>query len=67
MVKNSDPGTQVVGIDHIEQLAQLSLINLQKSYRSELENKKIKIVCGDGRQGYKDEAPYDAIHVGAAA
>lgn len=22
---------------------------------------------GDGRNGYKEEAPYDAIHVGAAA
>lgn len=22
---------------------------------------------GDGRQGYPEEAPYDAIHVGAAA
>lgn len=25
------------------------------------------LVEGDGRQGYKDKAPYDAIHVGAAA
>ena len=24
-------------------------------------------VVGDGRQGYPEEAPYDAIHVGAAA
>ena len=28
MVKNSDPGTQVVGIEHIEPLAQLSVTNL---------------------------------------
>ena len=67
MVKNSDPGTQVVGIEHIEPLAQLSVTNLQKSYSSELESGKIKIICGDGRLGYIDEAPYDAIHVGAAA
>lgn len=25
------------------------------------------IVVGDGRHGYKENAPYDAIHVGAAA
>jgi protein-L-isoaspartate(D-aspartate) O-methyltransferase len=25
------------------------------------------MVAGDGRQGYSDLAPYDAIHVGAAA
>ena len=24
-------------------------------------------VVGDGRLGYKENAPYDAIHVGAAA
>ena len=25
----------------------------------------IEIVCGDGRKGYEQEAPYDVIHVGA--
>ena len=25
------------------------------------------LIVGDGRQGYKDAGPYDAIHVGAAA
>lgn len=27
----------------------------------------ISITVGDGRKGYPDEAPYNAIHVGAAA
>jgi len=27
----------------------------------------ILVVAGDGRLGYPDGAPYDAIHVGAAA
>ena len=27
----------------------------------------MKIVCGDGRLGWPADAPYDAIHVGAAA
>ena len=30
-----------------------------------MENKQIVIVCGDGRKGYLENAPYDAIHVGA--
>jgi protein-L-isoaspartate(D-aspartate) O-methyltransferase len=25
------------------------------------------MVVGDGREGYPDEGPYDAIHVGASA
>ena len=29
--------------------------------------KRIEIVCGDGRLGYPKYAPYNAIHVGAAA
>ena len=36
------------------------------SYKEALESGSIRIVCGDGRLGYKDCAPYDAIHVGAA-
>ena len=41
--------TAVVGIEHIEELADLSKTNLKKSYLYELATKKIKIVCGDGR------------------
>ncbi|VDP96882.1 unnamed protein product [Trichobilharzia regenti] len=29
--------------------------------------KQLKLVTGDGRQGWPADAPYDAIHVGAAA
>ena len=35
-----------------------------------LLNNQICILCsvvGDGRRGYRESAPYDAIHVGAAA
>ena len=28
------------------------------------QKNKIKIVVGDGRQGYPQDAPYDAIHAG---
>ena len=52
MVKVSEGGTQIVGIEHIEPLTQLSIENLKKSYYKELESGKIKIICGDGRNGY---------------
>ena len=57
----------VVGIEHIDELAQLSTENLNKNHSEELETGKIKIVIGDGREGYLENAPYDVIHVGAAA
>ena len=56
-----------MGIEHIENLAQLSIQNLNKSYSQEIKDKKIKIVVGDGRLGYEPEAPYDVINVGAGS
>lgn len=32
-----------------------------------MENKQVQIHAGDGRLGWAPEAPYDVIHVGAAA
>ena len=55
MVKTNEPSkgeTLVVGIEHIVDLAKGSLQNLSRSYRPQLESGQIKIVCGDGRQGY---------------
>ena len=34
---------------------------------SYLTSGRVKMVVGDGREGYAEFAPYDAIHVGAAA
>eukprot|EP00350_Pseudokeronopsis_sp_OXSARD2_P010950 CAMPEP_0170551766 /NCGR_PEP_ID=MMETSP0211-20121228/9763_1 /TAXON_ID=311385 /ORGANISM="Pseudokeronopsis sp., Strain OXSARD2" /LENGTH=162 /DNA_ID=CAMNT_0010859129 /DNA_START=57 /DNA_END=545 /DNA_ORIENTATION=+ len=58
---------KVVGIEHIEGLAEFSSENLGKSYSEPLSKGIIEIVCGDGRLGYEKYAPYDVIHVGAAA
>ncbi|XP_077998364.1 protein-L-isoaspartate(D-aspartate) O-methyltransferase-like [Glandiceps talaboti] len=58
---------KVVGIDHIPELVQLGDTNTRKSYSHLLTSGRIKLVCGDGRNGYAAEGPYDAIHVGAAA
>jgi len=59
---------KVVGIDHIPQLVDWSIDNLKRDELGEaLDIGKITVVAGDGRLGYPEHAPYDAIHVGAAA
>ena len=60
---------KVVGVDHIQGLTDLATKNMRKSEegRRLLDNGKVEIILGDGRKGYPEEAPYDAIHVGAAA
>lgn len=60
---------KVVGIDHIQGLVDLARQNMQRSEegRRLLETGKVELIKGDGRKGYKEGGPYDAIHVGAAA
>ena len=68
MVKSPDSKeTLVVGIEHIDPLVTMSKENLIKSYDEEIESNKIKIVNGDGRKGYPENAPYDVIHVDASS
>lgn len=59
--------TAVVGIEHLQELADFGRANLNKEYSEELNSNRMKIVVGDGRKGYENEAPYDVIHVGASA
>ncbi|XP_035242241.1 l-isoaspartyl protein carboxyl methyltransferase, like isoform X1 [Anguilla anguilla] len=61
------PTGRVVGIEHIDELVQESLRNIRADDPELLTSGRIKIVVGDGRLGFPDGAPYDAIHVGAAA
>lgn len=56
-----------VGIEHIPELTEMSIHNINKDNPELLKSERILVVTGDGRQGYPDKAPYDAIHVGAAA
>ncbi|XP_044149088.1 protein-L-isoaspartate(D-aspartate) O-methyltransferase-like isoform X2 [Bufo gargarizans] len=58
---------KVVGIDHIEKLVLDSVQNVQQDDPELLSTGRVKFVVGDGRLGYPEEGPYDAIHVGAAA
>ena len=64
-----EPGGQVVGVDHIQQLVDLANENMAKSHngKGKLGSGQVKFVKADGRLGWKEGAPYDAIHVGAAA
>ncbi|KAK0449827.1 protein-L-isoaspartate O-methyltransferase [Desarmillaria tabescens] len=62
------PSGQVVGIEHIPELVDWSAENLRKDGLAEaLDKEEIELVVGDGRLGYEQGGPYDAIHVGAAA
>ncbi|KAI5790345.1 protein-L-isoaspartate O-methyltransferase [Pyronema domesticum] len=61
------PNGLVVGIEHIPQLVNLSLANLQNNTVSSPSSTVIQILQSDGRLGHSESAPYDAIHVGAAA
>jgi len=58
-----------VGIDHIDSLVEESIRNVRKddSLGTLLDSQQMKLIVGDGYQGYPEGAPYDAIHVGAAA
>ncbi|KAJ2714868.1 hypothetical protein H4R19_001507 [Coemansia spiralis] len=57
----------VVGIDHIPELVRGSEDALERHYPEWVRSRRVQLVVGDGRHGYADGAPYDCIHVGAAA
>ncbi|CAL8088228.1 unnamed protein product [Calicophoron daubneyi] len=69
------PTGVAVGIEHIDELTKLAKDNVNRWYRgtsaarnSGVEiDRQLKLVTGDGRLGWPEDAPYDAIHVGAAA
>uniref|UniRef100_A0A2K6FLX9 Protein-L-isoaspartate(D-aspartate) O-methyltransferase n=1 Tax=Propithecus coquereli TaxID=379532 RepID=A0A2K6FLX9_PROCO len=58
---------KVIGIDHIKEIVEDSINNVRKDDPTLLSSGRLHLVVGDGRMGYAPEAPYDAIHVGAAA
>ena len=63
------PGGTVVGVEHLQPLVDLGTKNTRSSPEGSelLVNGGIKYVKADGRLGHPEGAPYDAIHVGAAA
>ncbi|KAF5476671.1 hypothetical protein F2P56_003385 [Juglans regia] len=62
------PQGRVVGVEHIPELVSSSISNIQKSAAAPLlKEGSLSVHAGDGRLGWPEHAPYDAIHVGAAA
>lgn len=57
----------VVGIEHIKDLCEFAKKNIGKHHQNLLDEGKILLIQGDGRNGYKEKGPYNGIHVGAAA
>ncbi len=54
----------VVGVEHIPELAELTKKNLAKAGYGQ---SNIIVKAADGRLGEPENAPFDAIHVGAAS
>lgn len=65
--KMMDDEGLVVGIEHIPQLYELGVKNISKNHSNLIKDKKIILLESDGRLGALDYAPYNCIHVGAAA
>ncbi|KAG2676019.1 hypothetical protein I3760_12G032700 [Carya illinoinensis] len=62
------PQGRVVGVEHIPELVSSSIQNIQKGAAAPLlKEGSLSVHVGDGRLGWPEHAPYDAIHVGAAA
>jgi len=61
------PNGHVTGIDHIQDLVDDSRVNINNWDPRKFNCGKIELETADGREGYAKNAPYDAIHVGAAA
>eukprot|EP00123_Amoebidium_parasiticum_P021240 comp6392_c0_seq1/m.2190 comp6392_c0_seq1/g.2190 ORF comp6392_c0_seq1/g.2190 comp6392_c0_seq1/m.2190 type:complete len:256 (-) comp6392_c0_seq1:87-854(-) len=60
------PSGRVHGLEHIPQLVEWSIANAKKG-NPDLLNTNLFFHVGDGFKGLPEHAPYDAIHVGAAA
>mmetsp|Transcript_2880 Transcript_2880/g.7905 ORF Transcript_2880/g.7905 Transcript_2880/m.7905 type:complete len:334 (-) Transcript_2880:110-1111(-) len=65
-------GGRVVGIEHIDGLTQAARSNVRSDpavadLLGNSPSATLQLVTGDGRKGFAPNAPYDAIHVGAAA
>lgn len=62
------PQGRAVGVEHITELVDSSIQNIEKSAAASLlKDGSLSVHVGDGRLGWPEFAPYDAIHVGAAA
>ncbi|KAG0174321.1 hypothetical protein DFQ30_004879 [Apophysomyces sp. BC1015] len=77
MAEMVGPEGQAIGIDHISELVDMSKRNVSTHHADWLESGRVKLVTGDGRKGFPEQAPDEILltnpfpnfvrHVGAAA
>mmetsp|Transcript_2204 Transcript_2204/g.5456 ORF Transcript_2204/g.5456 Transcript_2204/m.5456 type:complete len:231 (-) Transcript_2204:115-807(-) len=58
---------RVVAIDYLAPLVEMATANVQAADAELLRSGQLSILKGDGWEGAPNDAPFDAIHVGAAA
>ncbi|XP_026823971.1 protein-L-isoaspartate(D-aspartate) O-methyltransferase isoform X2 [Ooceraea biroi] len=61
------PSGVAVGIEHIPELKAMAEKSIREDHPELLRDGRVVLVVGDGRLGYPERGPYDAIHVGAAS
>jgi len=66
MARMVGPSGLVIGVDHLTPLVDLAITNIKKA-DADLLDAQLAILHGDGWKGCPDDAPFDCIHVGAAA
>ena len=57
----------VVGVEHIPDLHKRSVENVSKNHKNLIDESKLVLKEGDGRNGCEEYSPFDCIHVGAAS
>jgi len=62
-----NPQVTVFGVDTYPELVELCRDNINKQDKDLLESGRVVLSSHDGWKGWKEYAPFDAIHVGAAA
>lgn len=61
------PNGRVVGIEHMQELVDMSIASVRKNHSDWLDEGRLSLRRGDGFAGSPADGPFDAIHVGAAA
>jgi protein-L-isoaspartate(D-aspartate) O-methyltransferase len=52
--------SKVYGIEHIAELAQISIENTRADHPELLEDKRVEFLACDGRLGLAEKGPFDA-------
>ncbi|KAG5668422.1 hypothetical protein PVAND_016362 [Polypedilum vanderplanki] len=64
---NTIPTGMVISIEHKPELVKLAIENINDDDPNFIREGRIKIIEADAKKGCMEYAPYDVIHVGAAA